>query len=116
MEYVTTGDVARALGVSPNTVKSWIRKGELEAVRLPSGHHRIPRGEVDRIVRGERWAAYEEWERSHPVEEPDVDEVLEWIDAVLRLARAGGRAAPPDPWEAGRHVQRVHRALAPLCG
>lgn len=115
MDYVTTGDVARALGVSLNTVKGWIRTGDMEAVRLPSGHFRIPRRELDRILQGRRWAAYESWERGRPVEGPEVDEVLEWIDAVLRLAPAGGRLVPPDPLDTARHVRRVHRALAPLC-
>jgi excisionase family DNA binding protein len=39
---VSTGEVARRLGVSAPTVKKWIREGRLEAFRTPGGHHRIP--------------------------------------------------------------------------
>lgn len=39
---ITTGEVARQLGVSVPTVKKWIREGRLEAFRTPGGHYRIP--------------------------------------------------------------------------
>ena len=39
---ITTGEIARRLGVSLPTVKKWIREGRLEAFRTPGGHHRIP--------------------------------------------------------------------------
>jgi excisionase family DNA binding protein len=50
-EYVSTGEAARALGVSPNTVKKWVRLGVIsDAWALPgSGHIKIGRAEVDRL-------------------------------------------------------------------
>lgn len=42
-KYFTTGDVARYCEVDVNTVKSWIRKGSLNAFTTPSGHYRIAR-------------------------------------------------------------------------
>ena len=42
-KYFTTGDVARYCEVDVNTVKSWIRKGNLKAFTTPSGHYRIAR-------------------------------------------------------------------------
>ncbi len=41
--YFTTGEAARLCGVQLNTIKSWIRRGEIPAVRTPGGHWRIPR-------------------------------------------------------------------------
>jgi excisionase family DNA binding protein len=34
---MTVRDVARRLGVHPETVRRWIRDGKLEAIQLPSG-------------------------------------------------------------------------------
>lgn len=49
--YVTTGEAARALGVSPNTVKKWVRLGYITDVwALPgSGYLKIARSEIERI-------------------------------------------------------------------
>lgn len=43
MEFFTTGEAARMCGVQLNTIKNWIRNGEIPAVRTPGGHWRIPR-------------------------------------------------------------------------
>ncbi|MFQ6605063.1 MAG: response regulator [Fidelibacterota bacterium] len=42
-KFYTTGDVARYCEVDVNTVKRWIRHGNLEAFSTPSGHYRITR-------------------------------------------------------------------------
>lgn len=114
MEYLTTGDVARALGVSLNTVKSWIHKGMLDAVRLPSGHHRIPRSELDRILG--RWSAYEGWRGSRRPEPEELDDLLDWVEGMLDLARATGPLAPVDLEEKERRLRRLHRALEVVSG
>ncbi|WP_433870103.1 MerR family DNA-binding transcriptional regulator [Saccharopolyspora sp. CA-218241] len=39
--YLTTGEVARKLGISPRTLARYVREGLLEpSLTLPSGHHR----------------------------------------------------------------------------
>lgn len=38
---LTVGEVAQQLRVSPESVREWIAKGELEAYQLPSGAWRI---------------------------------------------------------------------------
>jgi len=43
MGYLTTGEAADICGVRTNTIKSWIRKGDLKGVMLPGGHWRIPK-------------------------------------------------------------------------
>jgi molybdopterin-binding protein len=40
---------AKLLGVSYPTLKQWIYKKKIRSVKTPGGHHRIPRGEVDRL-------------------------------------------------------------------
>jgi excisionase family DNA binding protein len=50
-ELLTTSRVAKLLGVSQSTVERWIGLDRLKAIRLPSGHYRIRRSEVDRILR-----------------------------------------------------------------
>jgi len=40
--YITTGEAAKACGVKLNTIKNWIRNGDITAIRTPGGHWRIP--------------------------------------------------------------------------
>jgi excisionase family DNA binding protein len=49
--YMSTGEAASALGVSPNTVKKWVRMGIIRDFwTLPgSGYVKIERAEVQRI-------------------------------------------------------------------
>lgn len=47
--YLTTGQVARACGVSLVTVKKWIKQGKLAAFRTPGEHYRVTAGEFDRF-------------------------------------------------------------------
>jgi uncharacterized protein YjcR len=51
VDYITTGEAATALGVSPNTVKKWVRLGYITDVwALPgSGYLKIARSEIERI-------------------------------------------------------------------
>jgi excisionase family DNA binding protein len=50
-DMLTTKQTAALLGVDRATVARWVRLGQLPAVRLPSGHWRIRRAEVDRLLR-----------------------------------------------------------------
>lgn len=40
-QYLTSGEAARICGVHINTIKGWVRKGEIEAIVSPGGHWRI---------------------------------------------------------------------------
>lgn len=40
---LSTGDVAKLCGVTPDAVLKWIKKGKLAASRTPGGHYRISR-------------------------------------------------------------------------
>jgi excisionase family DNA binding protein len=47
--YLTRGDVARILGVAPNTVTRWAREGRLPCQVTLGGHHRFDRATVEGI-------------------------------------------------------------------
>jgi excisionase family DNA binding protein len=50
-ERLTSKQVAEALGVSQSTVRNWSTSGLLKAVRLPSGHRRFYKDDIDRMRR-----------------------------------------------------------------
>jgi excisionase family DNA binding protein len=41
-EYMSPGEVAAYLGVSPKTIAKWCDRGKLPCITLSSGHRRIP--------------------------------------------------------------------------
>lgn len=47
---LTPRDAALQLGISFPTIKQWIYKKKVASVRTPGGHHRVPQGEVDRLL------------------------------------------------------------------
>ncbi|MFC1900530.1 helix-turn-helix domain-containing protein [Chloroflexota bacterium] len=49
-EYLTTGFVAKYCGVSSTTALRWIKKGQLQAFVLPSGHYRIHKDDFIEFV------------------------------------------------------------------
>jgi molybdopterin-binding protein len=50
MDLLTPREAANRLGVSYPTVKQWIYKGSIRTRRTAGGHHRVPVGEVDRLL------------------------------------------------------------------
>ena len=52
IEFVRVRDVMTSLNVSYATVRRWIGKGELDAIRLPSGQFRVARRALDAIRHG----------------------------------------------------------------
>ena len=50
MELLRLQDAARMMSISYPTLKQWIYRGRIRSVTTAGGHHRIPRGEVDRFA------------------------------------------------------------------
>jgi len=44
------GEAARAIGVSPDTLRRWERAGKLRSTRDAAGRRRIPAAEVERLA------------------------------------------------------------------
>jgi excisionase family DNA binding protein len=49
--YISTGEAARILGVSPKTVARWAKNGRLPHIVTLGGHRRLPRGAIHEIAR-----------------------------------------------------------------
>jgi len=49
-ELLTPMQAARVAGVSYPTMKQWIYKGKIRTTRTAGGHHRISRGEIERVT------------------------------------------------------------------
>jgi len=49
-EGLLLGEAARALGVSPDTLRRWDRAGKLRTVRDARNRRRVPRSEIERLA------------------------------------------------------------------
>jgi len=48
--YLTTGEAAKRCGVKLNTIKNWIRNGDISAIQTPGGHWRIPKASFSLFI------------------------------------------------------------------
>ena len=51
IDHVSVTLAAKILGVTSRTMRRWIRDGTVKAWRLPGKHARIPRAEIEKILR-----------------------------------------------------------------
>lgn len=49
MKLLTTSQAARELGVHANTLRGWVDRGLVPAVRLPSGYRRFDPGVIAQV-------------------------------------------------------------------
>ncbi|MEO6965264.1 MAG: helix-turn-helix transcriptional regulator [Acidobacteriaceae bacterium] len=49
-ELYTPRDAAERLGISYPTIKQWLYRGKLRAVKTPGGHYRIPEREIHALL------------------------------------------------------------------
>jgi len=50
MSLLRLHEAARVLSISYPTLKQWIYNEKIRSVKTAGGHHRIPQGEIDRIL------------------------------------------------------------------
>jgi len=53
-ELLTTSEAARRFRVGRSTITRWIRLGQLSAIRIPSGHWRVRKSDVEKVLREDR--------------------------------------------------------------
>jgi excisionase family DNA binding protein len=49
-EYITTTEAARVCGVTPQTIRNWIRSGKITTEPTLGGHNRIPRDQAGLLL------------------------------------------------------------------
>jgi molybdopterin-binding protein len=47
---LTPREAALRLGISYPTIKQWLYRGKIKAVKTPGGHYRIPEAELDSLL------------------------------------------------------------------
>ena len=75
-DYITSGEVARILRVSPKTVARWAKEGKLPHLVTLGGHRRFPAGPIHALARR------------------------------LQVVEGGAQSSPPPPPEAPRGSRR----------
>ena len=80
-EMLSTGQVAKKLGVSTQAVINWIEAEKIEAIKLPGGHYRIPADQFKTTAEqdAKREAIFEQlWakrENLSPIDEDDLGDL-----------------------------------------
>ncbi|SHH76269.1 MerR family transcriptional regulator [Desulfosporosinus lacus] len=80
-EMLSTGQVAKKLGVSTQAVINWIEAGRLEAIKLPGGHYRIPADQFRTTIEQDtkREVIFEQlWTKREglpPIDEDDLEDL-----------------------------------------
>lgn len=49
-EFLSVGEVAAMMHVSPRTVSRWAREGRIAALRTLGGHHRFSRRAIEALL------------------------------------------------------------------
>ena len=101
-EYLSVAEAATRLRVAQSTIRRWIREGDLPAYRLGRRRVGLKRGDLDRLVKPVRPAAYENQMSRITTDKPrrftaeERQRGLEVMDELEQLAKAitAERGAP----------------------
>jgi excisionase family DNA binding protein len=52
--YLSSREVEALLGISRSTLDRWVKNGKLKFFRLPSGHRRFFRSEIEAILKNNK--------------------------------------------------------------
>jgi excisionase family DNA binding protein len=96
-EYLTVDEIAELLKVNPQTVRNWIERRELPAVRVGARRVRVLRADFDRYLAAGSMTAGDEQPQgaAFPVEARD------------NCPSAGERSCRPSRWSQGRSRHRA---------
>ena len=98
-EYLTVDEIAELLKVNPQTVRNWIERRELPAVRVGARRVRVLRADFDRYLAAGSMTAGDEQPQgaAFPVEARDrLAQALESARAALRAGRKADLAIALD--------------------
>ena len=85
-DLLSPREAALRLGISYPTMKQWLYRGKLKAIKTPGGHYRIPEAELDSLLHKARRA---ETSRAAPT----------WPTAATRSFLIKSRTAWPSAWQ-----------------
>lgn len=86
-QYLSTGEVAKALGVSVKTIQRWDKAGLITVVRTAHNQRRIPVSELARIIRGagqERCVIYARVSSARQEQAGNLERQTERLQAAVR--------------------------------
>lgn len=69
---------------------------------------------ADQERREQAWRAFHKWERSQPVPERPLGDLLAWLEEALRIARRAGALEEESPEEKATRIARLRHALAAI--
>jgi excisionase family DNA binding protein len=64
---LTITQAAQMLGVHQNTLRAWVDKGLVPALRLPSGHRRFTAEQIEKIKQRMQWGERRPRQASKPL-------------------------------------------------
>lgn len=86
-QYLSSGEVAKALGVSVKTIQRWDKAGLITVVRTAHNQRRIPVSELTRIIRGagqERCVIYARVSSARQEQAGNLERQTERLQAAVR--------------------------------
>jgi excisionase family DNA binding protein len=106
--YVSTIQVAEALGVGTTTVKRWVDQGILPAHKTPGGHRKILRSDLARVLRGADFPSLDLSRVGLPAPSNEAPDTRSLSRAVLAALRRG------DAEKLHSLLERAHRSGMPV--
>jgi excisionase family DNA binding protein len=55
---ITTTEAARIANVHPATIREWVRRGKINALRTPGGHRRFNSDDLNETLYGKDYAEF----------------------------------------------------------
>jgi len=118
-ELLSLGEAAEALNVSEITIKRYIYAGRLKSYKLPGGRHRIPRAEIQRLLReGASEPPAEDVVAGLEARVAELEEALEHVTAELQVLAAWLARRQQELPEASTraiHDKKLIEILGPGC-
>ena len=110
-DLLSPREAALRLGISYPTMKQWLYRGKLKAIKTPGGHYRIPEAELDSLLHKARRADTPKRQMLRTVSGRNqllgriVEIKIEGLLAQIKLSIGGQIITSLIPSEAARELQ-----------